>query len=284
MRRRVDAVRALAAPCRLCPRRCEVDRRAGEAGFCGTGFLPVVSSASPHFGEEPPLVGRGGSGTIFLTGCNLGCVFCQNYDISHLRAGREITPQEVGQMMLTLERFGCHNVNFVTPTHQAHAVMEAIRSAREAGLSVPVVYNCSGYESLEVLGHLEGFVQIYMPDAKFSRPDSADRYCAAPDYPERMREALREMHRQVGDLVVRDGVAVSGLLVRHLLMPGGAEEGKDIIDFLCGLSGDTYVNVMAQYRPCFKAHTVPGIDRYPTEEEFFTVREYARSRGLRLAR
>jgi len=242
-----------------------------------------VSSATPHFGEEAPLVGRGGSGTIFLTGCNLGCLFCQNDDISHGLAGQETTSEGLAAMALGLERLGCHNVNFVTPTHQAHAVAEAVASARRQGLSVPVVYNCSGYESPEVLSLLEGVVQIYMPDAKFTRPETAERLCAAPDYPEIMKAALQQMHRQVGDLVVEDGIARSGLLVRHLVMPGCAEEGREIVDFLAStISPHTYLNVMGQYRPCFRAASIPGMDRRPTSEEIASVREHARCKGLTL--
>jgi putative pyruvate formate lyase activating enzyme len=279
------SIASLASPCRLCPRACEVDRAGGETGFCGVGSVPVVSSAGPHYGEEPPLVGRGGSGTIFLAGCNLGCVFCQNDDISHGLAGREVTPAGVAEIALGLERLGCENVNFVTPTHFAHGLAEAVALARDRGLTVPVVYNCSGYESMDVLPRLEGLVEIYMPDAKFWNPASSERYCRAPDYPEVMQAALREMHRQVGDLEVVGGVATRGLLVRHLVMPGGTAESLAILDFLAReISANTYVNVMDQYRPCYRAHAYPEIARYPSHEEYAAAYRHASELGLRLAR
>ena len=253
-------------------------------GYCGIGASAVVSSVGPHFGEEPPLVGRGGSGTIFLAGCSLLCIFCQNYDISHGRHGTPRTPADIAQMMLLLERRGCHNVNFVTPTHVMPRLLEAIMIARDGGLSVPVVWNCGGYESLEALRLLEGYVEIYMPDAKFGDAETARRLANAPDYPERMRAALKEMHRQVGDLVVERGVAKRGLLVRHLVMPGGGAETRAILDFLAEeLSANSYVNVMGQYRPEFRARGDPVIGRCPTHEEIASARDHVRKRGLRLS-
>ena len=243
------ALRAMVAPCRLCPRGCGVDRSAGERGTCGAPAGAVVVSAEPHFGEEACLVGRGGSGTIFLAGCNLRCVFCQNYDISHTIVGRPMDTAALVQLMLALEGHGCENINFVTPTHVSPALAAAIVEARRRGLRVPIVWNSGGYESVEVLRLLEGLVEIYMPDFKFIRSESAERYLSAADYPERAREAIRKMHRQVGDLVVEDGVARRGLVVRHLVMPGGAEESREILDFLASLSPRTFVNVMDQYRP-----------------------------------
>ncbi len=271
--------------CTLCPRRCGVDRLAGETGLCCAGRLPFVSSITPHFGEEAPLVGRGGSGTVFFSGCNLHCVFCQNFDISTGDAGKEISLDRLVTGMLGLQKRGCHNVNFVTPTHQAASVMEAVRLGREKGLDLPIVYNSGGYESIETLRLLEGFVDIYMPDMKFSRAESAARFLDAPDYPTVMREAVREMHRQVGDLEIRDGVTTKGLLVRHLVMPEGVEEGVEILDFLAEeISTDTYVNVMAQYRPMHRAYAFPEIARGITAEEYRAVYEHAAKRGLRLAR
>ena len=225
---RLAAMRSMVESCTLCPRACGARRTAGERGFCGAGPRAVVASAGPHFGEESCLVGRGGSGTIFLAGCNLGCVFCQNYDISHRVVGEEMATADLGRLMQALEARGCENVNFVTPTHFTAAIAEAIVEARAGGLSVPIVWNSGGYESAEVLRLLDGLVEIYMPDFKFSLSDSADRYCRAPDYPDRAREALLEMHRQVGDLVMEGGVAARGLLVRHLVMPGGAGESRGV--------------------------------------------------------
>jgi putative pyruvate formate lyase activating enzyme len=275
----------LSNPCRLCPRLCEVARREGETGFCRIGPDPLVSSAGPHYGEEPPLVGRGGSGTIFLAGCNLLCIFCQNHDISHGRMGRPTDPQAIAEMMLLLESRGCENVNFVTPTHVTPWLMDAVHRARSAGLTVPIVYNCGGYESLETLRVLEGTVDIYMPDAKFWFADSAERYCRAPDYPDRMREALVEMQRQVGDLQMEGGVATRGLLIRHLVMPEGEEETREILRFIAReVSANAYVNVMAQYRPVYRAHRCPEIARPITADEHQEACTLARELGLRLAR
>jgi len=272
------------AECRLCPRDCGVNRLAGEVGYCGLGAHAVVASRGPHFGEERPLVGRGGSGTIFFSGCNLRCVFCQNYDISHQVVGLPAPPELLAQWMLQLQRLGCHNINFVTPTHVTPHILEAIRIARGEGLTVPTVYNCSGYERVETLALCEGLIDIYMPDTKFTDPDTARRLANAPDYPERMRAALREMHRQVGDLLIEDGIARRGLLVRHLVMPGGVEAAREVIDFLADqISPHTYINVMSQYRPVFQAARVPEINRRPTAEEYLAARRYARERGLRLA-
>ena len=270
--------------CEVCPRRCAVDRIAGETGFCGVGRQALVSSAGPHFGEEPPLVGAGGSGAVFLAGCNLACAFCQNYDISHMRRGRPASPQDIAHAALALERAGCHNINFVTPTHVAPQVAMAIETARAAGLSVPVVYNCGGYESVATLQALEGLIQIYMPDAKYWDSRTAARLSQAPDYPEVMRAALKEMHRQVGDLEVVRGVAKRGLLVRHLVMPGQVDQSLAILDFLAGeVSPRTFVNVMPQYRPVYRAGEHPDINRRPTHEEFEEAVARAQDLGLRLS-
>ena len=279
----VQAARALLNPCRVCPRDCQVNRQAGETGYCRVGAEAVVSSAGPHFGEEPVLVGQGGSGTIFLAGCNLRCIFCQNYDISHGHEGTSASAADVAGLMLVLERRGCVNVNFVTPTHVMPQLLEAMILARTKGLTLPVVWNCGGYESLESLRLLDGHVEIYMPDAKFADARTADRLAAAPDYPEVMKAAIREMHRQVGDLVIERGIAVRGLLVRHLVMPGGLAEARAVIDFLADeVSPRTCVNVMGQYRPEYHAHTDPVVRRYPTPQEIAEAREHALRRGLRL--
>jgi putative pyruvate formate lyase activating enzyme len=266
-----------------------VDRSAGERGYCGAPAEAVVVSAEPHFGEEACLVGRGGSGTIFLAGCNLRCVFCQNYDISHFIVGQPMDTAALAQLMLALEGHGCENINFVTPTHVSPALAAAIVEARGRGLRVPIVWNSGGYESVEVLRLLEGLVEIYMPDFKFIRSESAERYLSAADYPERAREAIREMHCQVGDLVVEDGVARRGLLVRHLVMPGGAEESREILDFLASLSSRTFVNVMDQYRPAGlvagseERSRFPELARQSALADVSEARASARRLGLRLA-
>jgi putative pyruvate formate lyase activating enzyme len=278
----VKALIALASPCRLCPRECGARRANGERGECGVGLSPLVASAGPHFGEERELVGRGGSGTIFFAGCNLGCIFCQNYDISHLRAGRETTPEKVAEMMLALERQGCENVNFVTPTHVTPAMAEAVELARAQGLTLPIVYNSGGYDGVEALKLLDGFVDIYMPDAKYGPAAPAADLSAAPDYFERMKEALREMHRQVGDLAVDGrGVATRGLLIRHLVLPNGLADSEPVLKFIAEeLSPDSYANIMAQYRPCYRADEVPALMRPPSWEEIEAVKDLARRFGL----
>ena len=270
--------------CELCPRMCRVNRLNEEKGLCGVGSKAVVSSACPHFGEESVLVGYGGSGTIFFTGCNLGCVFCQNYDISQLHHGNEVEIEVLVNMMLKLQGQGCSNINFVTPTHVVPHILESVYIAREKGLNIPTVYNCGGYESIESLKLLEGTIDIYMPDAKNMDPVASKKYSFAQDYPEVMKAALKEMHRQAGDLKIENGLAVRGLLVRHLVMPDNVADSKDIINFLADeISRNTFVNVMEQYRPAFKAHNYAEINRRLTYEEFNEVYEYAKERGLRLA-
>ncbi len=280
----IDTAYKLLESCELCPRVCRVNRLNDEKGFCGIGAKAVVSSASPHYGEESVLVGKGGSGTIFFAGCNLGCVFCQNYDISQLRHGNEVKIDDMVNMMLQLQSRGCVNINLVTPTHVVPHIIKSVFLARENGLIIPVVYNCGGYESIESLRLLEGTVDIYMPDAKYLSSDSSGKYSFAYDYPDVMKSALLEMHRQVGDLEIKDSLAVSGLLVRHLIMPNDIACSFDIIDFLVSeVSGNTFVNVMEQYRPTFKAHAFPEINRHLMSYEFNKVYEYAKKQGLRLA-
>ena len=282
---RLKELRELLSPCRLCPRQCEVDRLSGERGFCRIGAEALMSSAGPHFGEEPPLVGSGGSGTIFFAGCNLGCVFCQNHDISHGLEGNPISPSRLADVMLYLQKRGCHNINVVTPTHVVPWIVEALSLARSRGLNLPLVYNCGGYESVETLRLLDGLVDIYMPDFKFADSAPAERFAQAPDYPETAMAALKEMHRQVGDLDTVTGVAKRGLLVRHLVMPAGVAGSRKVIDFLAGqISPHTAVNVMAQYRPCYRAYDYEEIARRPSFDEFTDAYNYAVDRGLRLLR
>lgn len=254
---RIEQAEKLLGGCTLCPRLCGVDRLADERGYCRIGRLAEVASYAPHFGEESVLVGRGGSGTIFFCGCNLLCSFCQNYEISHI-TDRDCQPQgdlDLAEIMMDLQRAGCHNINFVTPTHVVPQILAALPHAIRAGLHVPLVYNCGGYERVESLQLLDGIVDIYMPDTKFWDARSGSRYANAPDYPEMMQAALREMQRQVGDLQVdADGLAERGLLVRHLLMPGGLAEARAIFRFLAReISPSCYVNIMDQYRPCGEA-------------------------------
>ena len=229
--------------CTMCPRMCRVDRAAGETGFCRTGKFASVAAYGPHFGEERPLVGRGGSGTIFFSHCNLACVFCQNYDISHGGEGATAGPEELARIMLDLQGRGCHNVNLVSPSHVIQPILDALNAAVRHGLSIPLVYNCGGYERISALKLLDGIVDIYMPDFKFWDSEAALNLCDAPDYPERAREALLEMHRQVGDLVLdENGVARRGLLVRHLVMPNRLAGTDAIVDFIATrISTETYI-------------------------------------------
>lgn len=242
----------------------------------------MVSSFHAHFGEERPLVGYYGSGTIFLTYCNLKCLFCQNYDISHLGEGREISREEFGSMMISLMRQGCHNLNFVTPTHQAAQIVSSLPSAIENGLDIPLVYNCGGYESVETIKLLDGIIDIYMPDFKYGNNESAKKLSAAPDYVEVAKEAVKEMHRQVGDLKIdKRGIAQRGLLIRHLVLPNGLAGTREVMRFIAmEISKNTYVNIMDQYRPCYKAFEHPPMDRRITGEEFEEAVRIAREEGL----
>lgn len=268
--------------CHLCPRECGVNRLDGETGYCRTARKARVASYNAHFGEEAPLVGNRGSGTIFFSSCNLLCSFCQNYDISHLNQGVEVESTQIAAMMIELMEKGCHNINFVTPTHTVVQILEALIPAIEQGLNLPLVYNSGGYESVETLALLDGIFDIYMPDFKFWDDGWAERFCKAPDYSERAKAAVKEMHRQVGDLLVdSEGIAVKGLLIRHLVMPNDVAGSDRVMDFLANeISFDTYVNVMDQYRPCGNADTDELINRRLTSEEFRNAVDAAKDAGL----
>ena len=268
--------------CRLCPRECGVNRAAGETGVCRTGRNALVASAHPHFGEEAPLVGSSGSGTIFFSGCNLKCLFCQNYEISHLAQGDETTAKRLAFLMLRLQETGCHNINLVTPTHVVPQILEALELAARGGLRLPIVYNTGGYDSIESLRLLDGIVDIYMPDVKYLSRAPAAEYSDAADYPEVIRNVVREMHRQVGDLEISaDGIAIRGLLVRHLVMPGLVDDTARVAEFLAGeISRDTYVNVMDQYRPEYLAREHPPLDRPLSRDEWREALRLARAAGL----
>ena len=269
--------------CRVCPRNCDVDRLQNERAVCLTGRYARVASHFPHFGEEDCLRGSRGSGTIFFAYCNLKCVFCQNWDISQRAAGKEVRPDELATMMLELQALGCHNINFVTPEHVVPQVVEALPIAIEGGLRLPIVYNTSGYDSLESLRLLDGLVDIYMPDFKFWSAHQAERYSKAADYVDTVKEGLKEMQRQVGDLTLDErGLARRGLLVRHLVMPGGVAGTREIMRFLAReISENVYVNVMDQYRPAFKTDRYPEIHRRTMGEEHQLALEIAREEGIR---
>jgi putative pyruvate formate lyase activating enzyme len=268
--------------CQLCPMSCGCDRLAGRLGRCRTGRLARITSCGPHFGEEAPLVGRRGSGTIFFTFCNLRCVFCQNHEISALGEGTEVSALELASMMLGLQETGCENVNLVSPTHVVPQILEALAIAAEAGLRLPLVYNTGGYDALPTLQLLDGVVDIYMPDIKWADEPTGRKYSRVPGYPAANRAALREMHRQIGDLATdEDGVAVRGLLVRHLVMPNRLAGTAETVRFLATeLSPQTYLNVMAQYRPCYLAARHPEIARPLEPGEHQEAVELAHAAGL----
>jgi len=291
LKRRVSKTAELLSKCTLCPRNCRVDRYAGELGACGISADAIVSSYGPHYGEESVLVGRYGSGTVFFTGCNLACTFCQNYDTSQLRHGRKVSAEQLAEAMLDLQNERCHNINLVSPTHQVPQILAALEFACEGGLRLPIVYNCGGYESVETLRLLDGIIDIYMPDVKYGANESGMRYSGVPDYWDRARDALREMYRQVGDLVVRkiacdDGgtaeVAVRGLLVRHLVTPGRVAHTREVMRYIAEeISSDTYLNVMGQYRPVYGASEFAEINRQITIHEYREAVEIALQVGLR---
>lgn len=269
----------LLASCTVCPRRCGVNRLEDEKGFCRTGLLPVISSHGPHFGEEPPLVGHGGSGTIFITHCNLACCFCQNYEISQCGQGTELPADRLAGMMIRLQQGGCENINIVSPTHIVPQLIQSISIAAEQGLSIPLVYNSGGYDSVETLRLLEGIVDIYMPDAKYGSNDIAAHLSHVPDYVGVMKDAIREMHRQVGDLVIRDGIAARGLLVRHLVLPENLARSDLVLPWLAEeISRDTYVNIMDQYHwpsPIVPSATIVEKPEYRALLRSVTRKEYA---------
>ena len=274
----LEALEAHERCCRLCPRKCRVDRRSGKTGLCGLSAGLHVAAVLPHFGEEPELVGRGGSGTIFFGGCNLSCLFCQNADISQRAAGRTAGPEELARLMLSLEAAGCENVNLVTPTHFAPTLGRATRLARRAGLGLPVVWNCGGYEDLEAVRLLDGLVEIFMPDFKYGPAAPAGELSGAPDYFDRCCDALAEMHRQVGVLATDPrGVARRGVLIRHLVLPDGLADSPGVLRFIAGLSTESYVNIMDQYRPSHRAQERLGLERRTSAAEMREVRECARS-------
>ncbi len=265
LKKRARTAVASLAFCGMCPRSCGVNRLEGEQGHCQNTRLARVASYSLHFGEEAPLVGSGGSGTIFFAGCNLSCVFCQNFDISHdVSESTEVTPDQLAWMMLELQKQGAHNINFVTPSHVVAQILEALPLAVEQGLDLPLIYNTSAYDKVSTLRLLDGVMDIYMPDVKFWESTPADAYCkGASDYPECARESVREMHRQVGDLKTdSQGIAICGLLVRHLLMPSGLAGTAKWMRFIADeISANTYVNIMDQYRPCGLVSQFPELNR-----------------------
>ncbi len=282
LRERVlQAYRRLEA-CDICPRACGANRREGALGTCRTGEEARVSSYGPHHGEEGPLVGFGGSGTIFFTWCNLQCLYCQNYEISQLGEGEEVGPEELAAMMLRLQEMGCHNINLVSPSHVVPQILAAVLIAAQAGLCLPLVYNTGGYDALATLALLDGVVDIYMPDIKYADEATARRLSRVEDYPARNRAAVAEMHRQVGDLQLdQRGIALRGLLVRHLVLPAGLAGTAETVRWLAAqVSPATYLNLMDQYRPCYRAGELPELSRRLTRAEYAEALRLAREAGL----
>ena len=283
LKQRVDAARAQLTNCNLCPRNCGVNRLSEEVGVCRTGAHARVASYAPHFGEEAPLVGSHGSGTIFFASCSLHCCFCQNYELSHVPEDyQEVSAEQLAAIMLELQRQRCHNINLVTPSHVVPQILEAILVACAHGLKLPIIYNSSGYDAPQALKLLDGVIDIYMPDFKFWSSDSGKKYCNAADYPETARKALLAMHRQVGDLRINsENIAEKGLLVRHLVMPGGIEETKAIVSFIAeSVSPHTYVNIMEQYRPCGNCSDHPELQQPLSGQEYQQAIEMAKQAGL----
>ncbi|MCK4245143.1 MAG: radical SAM protein [Candidatus Omnitrophica bacterium] len=283
LRRRAEESYHILESCHLCPRHCQVNRLKKERGFCKSSQNPIVASWNPHFGEEPPISGYRGSGTIFFTNCTLRCCFCQNYPISQLGEGNEETIDSLSRMMLRLQEKGCHNINFVTPTHFVPQILKGLLLAIPEGLKIPLVYNTSGYEALKTLKLLDGIVDIYMPDFKYGDDRGGKIYSEVPDYFSKTKEAMKEMHRQVGNLELdRKGIAKKGLLIRHLILPNGLAKSERVLKFIAReISPDTYISLMAQYFPANRAPQIPELNRRITRGEYRKVLNLANSLGLK---
>lgn len=279
---RADVLKKIMEECRLCPNECAVNRNEGEIGKCHSANEVIISSYGPHFGEESELVGLYGSGTIFFTNCNLACIYCQNYDISQLGIGKKISIEELSDTMISLQRRGCHNINLVTPTHFVPQIVQALVFAVEKGLEIPIVYNSGGYESVETLILLKDIVDIYMPDIKYSDNETASRLSGIKNYWFVVKSAVKEMYAQVGDLYIdKKGIAKRGLLVRHLVLPNNLSGSYKVIDFVAHeISKNTFINIMEQYHPSFKANEYPELNRRIKPDEYQKVLDYALLKGL----
>ncbi|MFC2124773.1 radical SAM protein [Bacteroidota bacterium] len=277
----ISVLKSKCSPCTICPHRCKVNRHLDASGSCHSKYLPKVASVCPHFGEEPPLVGYYGSGTIFLSSCNLSCIFCQNYDISQMNSGVEVSISDLAHMMIRLQERGCHNINFVTPTHMIAPIVEALPEAIESGLSVPLVYNSGGYDDVNTLKMLEGIFDIYMPDLKYMDEKTGFELSGIPDYPEILCRAIHEMYRQVGDLQINEqGIAIRGLIIRHLILPDNLAGTDRAIEFIADMSANSYLNLMDQYRPEYNAFDDKRMTRRITSDEFSAAVDLARKHGL----
>ncbi len=283
LQKRAKHAQTILRACDLCPRNCGINRQEGEHGICATGRYARVASYGAHFGEEQPLAGTRGSGTIFFAACNLRCCFCQNYELSHFPGNFSQTqPEQLAAIMLELQQKRCHNINLVSPSHVVPQILDALVIAFERGLKIPIIYNSSGYEAEDTLALLDGVIDIYMPDFKFWQPESSKKYCDAEDYPDIAKGALLTMYNQVGDLVVDDhGIATRGLLVRHLVMPGGGLETKNILEFIANsISPQTYVNIMDQYRPCGTCDQHVELRKPLGNDEYRAAILFAKQAGL----
>lgn len=284
LQKRAEAAARHLTDCRLCPHECGINREVSE-GFCRAPDKAVVSSSGPHYGEEPPLVGKRGSGTIFFAYCNMRCIFCQNCELSFGGEGESVSNSDLAEIMLELQNFyGCHNINFVTPTHFVPNILEALVTAGEGGLSIPLVYNCAGYEKLETLQLLDGVIDIYMPDFKYDLASRAQAYSKVKNYPAMVHKALKEMDRQVAGIKTdKEGIAYRGLIIRHLMMPEGIADTKKILEFIKQeLSPDCVINLMDQYYPAHEAHKHKELSRSLTLQEYQEAFQYAVKLGLNL--
>lgn len=269
---KIDKAYNMLDGCRVCARKCGVRRHKGEKGACRVGVKLKISSAFPHFGEEKELVGTNGSGTIFLSNCNLKCVFCQNWEISQKGEGRKISEREVAKIMISLQEKGCHNINLVSPSHFVPQLLKSLYIARKMGLNIPIVYNTGGYDNVDMIRILDGVIDIYMPDIKYGSNEAGLKYSGIPKYFDVVKRVVIEMYKQVGDLKIdEEGIAKRGLLVRHLVLPNDIARSENILKFLAGLSKNTYINIMSQYRPCYEAYKFEEINRYVTESEYMQV-------------
>lgn len=282
---RIEKLYNILNACTLCGHKCKVDRN-HNIGICNAGINPKISSVFPHFGEEKPLVGTHGSGTIFLSNCNCKCVYCQNFDISHLGKGEELAEEEIARKMIYLQDIGCHNINWVSPTHFAPQMVKSLFIARENGLKLPVVYNTGGYDSPGLIEMLSGIIDIYMPDIKYGSNENASKYSGVKNYWDIVRVSVKKMHSQVGDLLIEpSGITKRGLLIRHLVLPNNIAGSDEVLKFIAEeISKDSYVNIMKQYTPYFKASDYQELSRGVTQEEYMKVVNKAKELGLRRAR
>ncbi|MDQ7056238.1 MAG: radical SAM protein [Persephonella sp.] len=281
LKERTEKAYEMLKECTVCPHNCRVDRIDGKKGFCKTGEKIRIASFFPHRGEEFPIRGFNGSGTIFISHCNMRCVYCQNYDISQHGEGDEYSPEEIAGIMLYLQQEGCHNINWVTPSHVVPQLLKALLIAVQKGLKIPVVYNTSSYDSIETLKLLEGVVDIYLPDIKYLNENHSRKYSKVKNYPEIVKKALKEMFRQVGNLKTDErGIAYRGVLIRHLVLPENLSTSREVIDFVSSICPDAYVNIMSQYRPFYKAYMFKELNQPIDIREYYSLINHAKNRGL----